>query len=53
MIHGIQRIQYQQAVRGGQAGFGAADKDGERALGRAYRSLRAMSDGIGPALAAL
>ena len=29
------------------------DKDGERALGRAYRSLRAMSDGIEPALAAL
>ena len=32
MIHGIQRIEYQQAVRGGQAGFGAADEDGERAV---------------------
>lgn len=29
------------------------DKDGERALGRAYRSLRAMNDGIETKLAAL
>ncbi len=29
------------------------DKDGERALGRAYRAQRAMNDGIEPALAKL
>jgi PadR family transcriptional regulator PadR len=29
------------------------DRDGERALGRAYRSLRAMNDGIEPRLAEL
>jgi PadR family transcriptional regulator PadR len=29
------------------------DKQGERALGRAYRAVRAMSEGIEPALAQL
>ncbi len=39
MVRGIQRIQHQQAVRGGQAGLSAADQDRECAVLSQYSCI--------------